>query len=147
MRIKPIHIRQADSFIELHHRHCGKRGNGKFAIACYADDLLVGVAIAGRPSSRHEDDGKTIEVYRVCTTGYRNATSFLYSRCKRIGQLMGYEKFMTYTLQEESGSSLRAIGAVIVSEVTHGKEKWNDSSGTKRNVTKVSSLPKYKWYF
>ena len=69
------------------------------------------MAIAGRPVARRLDDGKTLEVLRVCTDGTPNANSFLYGRVKRIAQLMGYEKIITYTLEEESGASLRAVGA------------------------------------
>lgn len=125
MTIKPMTIRAADKFVTDNHRHNKARGNGKFAIGCYVGETLIGVAIAGRPSSRHEDDGKTLEIYRVCTNGHKNSTSFLYSRCKRIGQLMGYTNFLTYTLQEESGSSLKGLGAYVDKWVTH-KKQWND---------------------
>lgn len=144
MRILPITIKQADHFVHDHHRHNKKAGNGKFAIAAYDGDSLVGVAIAGRPRSRRLDNGKTLEVYRVCTIGHRNATSFLYARVRRIGQLMGYEKFITYTLQEESGSSLFAIGATIEKEVNHTKQ-WNDHKSTKRSVQPVTVMPKLRW--
>lgn len=145
MTIKPIHIWQADEFVEKHHRHCKKAGNGKFAIACYEGEELIGVGIAGRPRCIHDDDRKTLEIYRVCTLGHHNASSFITARLRRIGQLMGYEKFQTHTLQSESGASLRAIGAVIVKEVKHKKKKWNDSKGIKRNITQVSPQLKFKW--
>jgi hypothetical protein len=48
--------------------------------------------IAGRPVARRLDDGKTLEVLRVCTDGTPNANSFLYGRIKRIALLLGYEK-------------------------------------------------------
>src|SRR5262249_59291009 len=74
---------------------------------------LVGVGIAGRPVARHLDNGMTLEATRVCVApGHQNACSKLYARLKRIGQLMGYTSIKTYTLLEESGCSLRAIGAV-----------------------------------
>lgn len=149
LTIKPMIIREADKFVTDNHRHNKARGNGKFAISCYNGDELVGVAIAGRPSSRHEDDGETLEIYRVCTSGYKNATSLLYSRCKRIGQLMGYTKFMTYTLQSESGSSLKGLGAHVDKWVNH-KKQWNDyvdpdGKKTKRNVQTVTVAPKFRW--
>lgn len=144
MRIRPIIIREADKFVALHHRHNKKAGNGKFAISCWVDSEMIGVAIAGRPRSRHLDDGVTLEIYRVCTNGYRNSTSFLYARIKRIGQQMGYEKFMTYTLQSESGSSLFAIGGTIDKRVIH-KKQWNNSKGIKRNHQAVTVMPKFRW--
>lgn len=144
MIIKPIHIKDADKFVKAHHRHNKQAGNGKFAISAYVVETMVGVAIAGRPRSRKLDNGKTLEVYRVCTNGYRNATSFLYSRVKRIAQLMGYEKVITYTLQEESGSSLFAIGATVEREVTH-KKQWNNHGKVKRSIQAVTVAPKFRW--
>jgi hypothetical protein len=75
----------------------------KFALGAAVDGKLVGVAIAGRPVARKLDDGKTLEILRVCTNVTPNACSFLYGRVKRIAHLKGYEKVITYTLEEESG--------------------------------------------
>jgi hypothetical protein len=144
MIIKPISIKKADEFTAQHHRHNKPRGNGKFAIGAYCENKLIGIAIGGRPSARMLDNGITFEVYRVCTDGTKNATSFLYSRMKRIAQLMGYEKIITYTLQSESGSSLRAIGGVIEAEVTHNRF-WNSSNKITRNNTSVSLENKYRY--
>lgn len=57
---------------------------------------------------------------------------------------MGYLKIITYTLQEESGSSLKAIGAAIEKNVEH-KKKWNDSGGIKRNSQPVTVQLKFRW--
>lgn len=56
------------------------------------------------------DNGTTAEVIRVATDGTRNACSFLYGAAKRAAQAMGYRKVITYTLPEEGGASLRAVG-------------------------------------
>lgn len=156
MRISPISIRDADKFVALNHRHNKQAGNGKFAISCYEGEELIGVAIAGRPRSRHLDNGLTCEVYRVCTTGFKNSTSFLYNRVKRIAQLMGYEKVITYTLQSESGSSLKAIGAVIEKNMEHKKQwnnyqpkpksgMWPDKKEIRRNHQEVTTQLKFRW--
>ena len=60
--------------------------------------------------SRYLDDGTTLEVTRLCTDGTRNACSFLYSRAARIAKEMGYKKIITYILETENGSSLKASG-------------------------------------
>ncbi len=73
--------------------------------------------ILKRPVARRLDDGKTLEVLRVCTDGTPNANSFLYGRVKRIAALMGYSKVITYTPAEESGASLKAVGGKGVGEV------------------------------
>ena len=70
----------------------------------------MGVVIAGRPVSRHLDDGHTLEVTRLCTTGERNACSMLYSAAARAAKAMGYRKIITYTLDTEDGASIRAAG-------------------------------------
>ena len=82
----------------------------KFSIGCAKDGELVGVAIVGRPVSRYLDDGWTLEVNRLCTTGEKNACSILYAASARAAKAMGYRKIITYTLDSESGSSLRAAG-------------------------------------
>src|SRR5262245_58218017 len=100
MEAVPLHLKEANAFVAQHHRHNLPTTGGKFAVGA-ADDAgnLVGVAIAGRPVARRLDNGKTLEVLRVCTDGTRNANSFLYGRVKRIAHLMGYGKAITSTLE------------------------------------------------
>lgn len=144
MNIIPITLRDANAFVEKHHRHNKRVVRAKFTIGLSHNSKLIGVAIAGRPISRYLDNGVTLEVYRVCTDGTRNATSFLYQRCKRIAQLMGFVKVITYTLQSESGSSLRAIGAKIDKNVEHQKQ-WNSTSKVQRTNQAVSEQLKFRW--
>ena len=110
MTLKPISLKLARRYVADHHRHHNAPQGGKFALGAWHESNLVGVAIVGRPVSRALDDGWTAEVTRVCTDGTRNACSFLYAAAKRAAQAMGYRKVVTYTLPEESGASLRAVG-------------------------------------
>ena len=71
---------------------------------------LCAVAIVGRPVSRYLDDGFTLEVNRLCSDGTKNACSILYAAAARAARAMGYRKIITYTLDTESGASLRAAG-------------------------------------
>lgn len=118
MTLRPIGLRTARKFVQDVHRHHDAPQGGKFALAAWhanqgeARERLVGVAIIGRPVSRMLDDGLTAEVLRVATDGTRNASSFLYGAAKRAAQAMGYRKVISYTLPEESGASLRAVGWV-----------------------------------
>jgi hypothetical protein len=98
MEAVPIHLREANAFVAQHHRHNKPTVGGKFAMGAAVDGKRVGVAIAGRPVCRRLDDGKTLEILRVCADGTPNACSFLYSRCARIARLMGYGRIITYTL-------------------------------------------------
>lgn len=110
LELTPITLKEANAFVALHHRHHRPVTGHKFSIGCSIRGELVGVAIVGRPVSRYLDDGFTLEVNRLCTTGEKNACSFLYAAAWRAAQAMGYRKIITYTLASESGASLRAAG-------------------------------------
>jgi hypothetical protein len=142
MEAVPLHLREANSFVAQHHRHNLPTVGCKFAVGAAVDGKLVGVAITGRPVARRLDDGKTLEVLRVCTDGTPNANSFLYGRIKRIGQLMGYTRILTYTLEEESGASLRAIGAQVVGQVQ--PKEWSVPSRPRESQA-VYGKAKLKW--
>ena len=142
MEAVPLHLREANEFVAKYHRHCLPTVGGKFAVGVSVDGVLVGVAIAGRPVARKLDDGNTLEVLRVCTDGTANANSFLYGRVKRIAQLMGYQKVITYTLEEESGSSLKAVGAKVVS--TARAKEWSVPSRQRKSQA-VYDKVKMKW--
>src|SRR5574344_808265 len=104
LSIRPIHLREAKEFVRQYHRHNIPPVGGKFAVACYDDDRLCGVAMCGRPVARYSDDGFTLEIYRNCTDGTYNACSKLYGACIRVARGMGYKKAITYTLESENGA-------------------------------------------
>lgn len=110
LTLTPVALATANAFVNAHHRHHKATAGHKFSIGCAKDGELVGVAIVGRPVSRYLDDGWTLEVNRLCTTGERNACSILYAASARAAKAMGYRKIITYTLDSENGSSLRAAG-------------------------------------
>ena len=110
LALTPISLREANAFVERNHRHHKGVTGHKFSIGCTRDGELVGVAIMGRPVSRYLDDGLTLEVNRLCTTGAENACSMLYGAAARAARAMGYQKIITYTLDTEPGTSLRAAG-------------------------------------
>lgn len=122
----PITLRQANAFVAAHHRHSKPVRGQKWSVGCSHAGELVGVAIAGRPVARELQDGFTIEILRVCTTGARNACSMLYGACCRAAAGMGYLWAITYTLASESGSSLRASGFLPVATVID--RQWDCSS-------------------
>lgn len=108
-----------------HHRHHKPVVGHKFSIGCTADGRLVGVAIVGRPVSRYLDNGLTLEVNRLCTDGTKNACSMLYAAAWRAARAMGYQKIITYTLDTESGASLRATGWTCAGLA--GGKRWTGS--------------------
>lgn len=114
MRLVPLNRDRARAFVAEHHRHSRPPVGDVMRVGLEHEGELVGVAIAGRPVARHLDDGVTLEVLRVCTIeGHPNACSQLYSALARAGAALGYERLVTYTLESERGSSLRAAGFTI----------------------------------
>jgi hypothetical protein len=106
-----LELKEANEFVDRLHRHHKSVHRDKFRIGVADDDgILRGVVQVGRPVARHLDDRKTVEVVRLCTDGYPNACSFLYSRASRIAKEMGYQKIITYILDSEDGISLKATG-------------------------------------
>ena len=122
LKVIPISLKDANAFVAEHHRHHKPVVGHKFSIGCALDGRLVGVAIVGRPVSRHLDDGLTLEVNRLCTTGEKNACSMLYTAAARAARAMGYQKIITYTLDTEPGISLRAAGWSCVGKA--GGKRW-----------------------
>ncbi len=110
LKLIPISLARANAFVAEHHRHHKPVRGHKFSLGCTKDGILVGVAIVGRPVSRYLDDGTTLEVNRLCTTGVKNVCSFLYGAAARAAKSLGYRRIITYTLDTEPGTSLRAAG-------------------------------------
>ena len=123
LHIRPMILREANAYVAQHHRHNIPTNGHKWSLACYDDDRLCGVAIAGQPIARKLDDGLTIEVRRVCTDGTYNACSKLYGACARVAKEMGYRRIITYTLISEPGTSLLASGWKNCGEA--GGVSWN----------------------
>ena len=111
LRCVPCTWKQACEFVEKHHRHHKAPQGYKFAIgAADPNGELRGVVLCGRPVSRHQDDGRTVEAIRVATDGCPNACSFLYGAAWRAAKALGYDRLITYILQSEPATSLRAAG-------------------------------------
>ena len=147
LRIIPLTLRVANDFVEQWHRHSARTSNdgGKFAIGLEHTNELVGVAIVGRPVARLlQRDPGTAELLRLCTSPAcpRNGGSKLYARARRIWQLMGGTRLVTYTLQRESGAIMRGVG--VVSAVKVGGRQW-DSPSRAREHRAIYDEPKFRW--
>jgi len=121
LELAPITLKAARAFVGEHHRHHRPPAGGLFALAATKAGHLVGVAIVGRPSARHAQDGRTAEVTRLCTDGTPNACSLLYGWARRAAQVLGYPRLLTYTLPDEGGASLRASGWKLVGRTRGGR--------------------------
>lgn len=145
MEVIPITFREANQFVSDNHRHHPPVRGCKFAIGLVNDyDELIGVAICGRPVARYMDDGKTLEINRLCTDGTRNACSMLYGACCRIGKAMGYKRVITYILDTEDGASLRASNFEL-----HGivkAQSWSRKSRQRDDISPICNKKRYVRY-
>ena len=143
LNIKPMHLKAANVFVKQYHRHNLPTVGGKFAIGCYEDNTLCGVAICGRPTARKLDDGKTLEIYRNCSNGTRNTCSKLYGACIRIAKEMGYTKVITYILESENGASVKASNFVC-----EGKAGLKKQTGQRQKEKTVAPAEyKQRWVY
>jgi hypothetical protein len=141
LKAVPLELKQANEFVANLHRHHQPVHRDKFRIGCEYDGKLVGVVQVGRPVSRMLDDGKTLEVVRLCTDGTKDVCSFLYSRASRIAKELGYSKIITYILDSEKGTSLIATGWKFEATTTGGD--WSRPSRP-RNCT-APTVPKKRY--
>ena len=140
MEIVPITFKQACEFINKYHRHHKPTVGCKFCIGVIEGGMLHGVAVCGRPVSRYLDDGRTLEINRLCTDGTRNACSMLYGACCRVAKAMGYKEVITYILETEDGASLKASN--FTCEGKAGGTHW---TGERDRGQEIPQLFKKKW--
>ena len=142
----PIELKDAQNYINKFHRHHQAAHRDKFRIAAMDDGEIVGVVQVGRPVSRILDDGHTLEVLRLCTTGEKDVCSFLYSRAARIAKEMGYTKIITYILESETWTSLKASGWKLEADGVGGSD-WNVPSRPREVIaTQMSLFPEKQKY-
>jgi len=112
--VVPATLPTANSFVASLHRHHGVLPGGFawFCLLAVSTDggVVCGSAICGRPTNRNNDDGQTVEVIRLATDGTRNAPSLLLGAAARAARAIGAWRIITYTLEYESGASLRGAG-------------------------------------
>lgn len=141
--IVPVTLAEANTYVARRHRHNGSLPSAKLACALVdaGTGIVHGVAIAGLPKARELLARDTLEINRVCTDGTRNACSRLYGAILRAGKALGYRRFVTYTVEAESGSSLRAAGFIAVARWEGGR--WSECRGT--GSDRHDTGPKVRW--
>lgn len=130
LELVPISQRDARRFVFEHHRHNGPDRGDIFRVGVEVDGALVGVGVAGRPKAAGLQDGRTLEITRVCTLGHENACSRIYGALCRAAKALGWRRVYTYTLASEPGSSLLAAGFVI--DAILEERDWSKESGRDR---------------
>ena len=111
--IRPISRNKANEWLKQVHRHLKRPVTGwLFGVQLLDQDgERVGVAMAGRPTSRMLDDGLTVEITRVAVLpGNPNACSRAYGALRKAAVALGYTRVITYTRADETGHSPAAAG-------------------------------------
>jgi hypothetical protein len=144
LRTVPVSFKQAGQFVADWHRHHRPPRGHKFSVGVADGDVLVGVAMVGRPVARMLDDGQTLEVTRVATDGHRNACSLLYAAAWQAARALGYRRLVTYTQQGECGASLRAAGWRLVAQRPPAPG-WSRPSRP-RTDHGTAGIARYRWH-
>lgn len=148
--VRPITLRDARRFIGMHHRHSMAPRGWLFGVQLVdGGSETRAVAVASRPVAQALQDGRTIEVTRVCTLGDHNAASRCYGALCRAAKALGYARAVTYTLADEPGTSPRAAGFTKAGEVAGGRSwRGRASSAYPENLLGEAATPvegKVRW--
>lgn len=126
LELVPMTIKEAKMFVREIHRHNRVLVGALAVIAAAENGRIIGVAVVGRPKAKALQDGWTAEITRVANIPHPNATSFLFNGATRLARSLGYRRCFTYTLKEESGAAMRALGWKVLYDV-RGRS-WNTPS-------------------
>jgi hypothetical protein len=146
IRIVPLTFPRANECVRMWHRHHAPLPGGFawYCLGAVVDGSIIAAAICGRPTNRNNDDGQTVEVIRLASDGTPNACSALYGAAARVAREMGAATILTYTLDSESGSSLRAAGW---NRDKDGIRSWWEHAGSRTPAVSRDHMrePKVRW--
>jgi len=138
---RPCTVKRALPFVARVHRRLPKVQGAMWAVAAWARGEMVGVALVGHPARELMAD--TLCVLRVAVVeGHRNACSLLYGACSQAARAMGADNLVTYTHEDEQGTSLKAAGWIYAG-MTDGGEQ---SRPSRRRASVVDPRPKHRWW-
>lgn len=149
LQLRPVDLTTAKRFVGTHHRHNLAPMSWKFGVGLESDGQLVGVCMLGRTTGRGLRDLYTAEVTRTCTLGTPNGNSMLYGAIARAAKALGYRTLYTYTLQQESGVSLKAAGWEV-DALLDERPSWDTPSRSRIQTDlfgneRRPSGPKVRW--
>lgn len=132
----PTDQAEAFAFVGLHHRHLKDvlLPGCRYALAIARDGEMVGAAVMGRPIAQKTSAKPGImEIARTCVlAGVMGGNSKLYRMCSNIAAELGYWKIQTFTLESESGVSLRAAGFFLERPASEDSERRPNQWGHSR---------------
>lgn len=143
MRPEPCTVKAAERFVAQWHRKLPRVQGAMWAVRALDDAGDVrGVAMVGWPA-RVWSPLAILCVLRVAVMPEsQNACSVLYGACSRAAKGMGARGLVTYTLQEETGVSLRAANW-IDGGLTDGGEYDRPS---RERAPALFPEPKRRWW-
>lgn len=134
LTVIPLTLETANEGIRRWHRHHKVVTGHRFSLGVIDEyKVLRGVLTAGRPVARLLDQDLILEVNRLATDGCPNACSALYGAARRAAKAMGYAQIITYILDTEPGTSLKAAGWILANSKAGGG-KWSSSSRIRNDV-------------
>lgn len=133
--LRTISLKDANRYVAEHHAHHKPVVGHKFSTGAVLFDEpempLVGCVIVSRPVAPPLDDGRTLEVTRLCCRGNdKNVASKLLRAATQGAEAQGYIRVVSYTRKDEDGTCYRAAGWVPVAE-TPGRE-WTSGNKSTR---------------
>lgn len=144
MEVRQCPLSVSNTLVERLHRHHKKVLSHRWSMCAYKDGELVGAAIVGRPVARLIDHRTTVEVNRLVTDGTRNACSALYAAAAREARKRGFSHIITYILDTEPGTSLRAAGWQF-ERFTKVSAQWSCPSRPREDKCPVQRRRKQRW--
>lgn len=157
MRTAPYPIKHAVRFVEQTHRRLKHAHDRMWAISLWDEGQLRGVALVGRPKARklcvEQGEGEPwpppydmLEVVRVAVEeGTKNGCSMLYGACSRAARAMGALDLLTYTDEDEPGTSLKAAGW-IPDDGLFGGGQASRPSRPRRLRTEQEAQRRRRWW-
>ncbi|SRR5258706_14181502 len=147
VNIRWVTLRYANGIVNLWHSHLPPARGHIFSLGAFDGAECVGVVIVSRPVARMLDDGRTVDVTRLCTNGYPNAASSLLGRARRVASALGCTRLVSYTLASEDGTSYRAAGWEAKAKVK--ARAWvrskDDKGGGRHRANIVAAQEKIRW--
>jgi hypothetical protein len=150
LRIEPVSWQQAKSFVDRFHKHCEPPSGWRFGAAIRNGYQTIGVVTVGRPVARAFDHTKIVEVNRlavrrdVAPALVWNGCSMLYGWAAREARKRGFERIVTYTLESEPGTTLRAAGWQPEATVRARKRGWSTLTRP-RDASRTPNVNKTRW--
>lgn len=155
METVPVTKAEAFAMIAKVHRHLDPPEGWVCGVGLALDGELVGSGILCRPvAPKTAKDRRISEIARVAVpAGLRNANSMVYAALRDAARALGYWKVQTFTLESESGASLRAVGFKLVRPAAEDSPRrpgqWDSNRRTPTLFPElepeIAGEPKNRW--